>query len=134
MSGTGTTAKLSPTLVQFGTVAIGVISGAITVTLTNLGTTALTITSVAITGANAADFSQTHTCTSSLAAAASCSIAVKFKPTASGARTAALSISDSAAGSPQTVPLTGTGTTAKLSPPSLSFGTVPVRTKTAAKT
>jgi hypothetical protein len=134
ISGTGTTAKLSPTSVNFGTVVIGVTSGAKTVTLTNVGTTALTITSISITGTNAADFSQTHTCTSSLAAAASCTISVKFKPTASGARTAVLSIADNAAGSPQTVPLTGTGTTAKLSPTSLSFGTITVGTSSAAKT
>src|SRR5437667_885355 len=87
-----------------------------------MGTTSLTITSIAITGTNAGDFAQTHTCASSLAAGASCSISVTFKPTASGTRTAALNISDNAAGSPQKVTLSGTGTTAKLTPTSGSFG------------
>jgi len=79
------------------------------VTLTNVGTTALTITGKAITGTNAGDFAQTNTCGSSLAASASCTFSVTFKPTASGTRTAALSVTDSASGSPQTVSLTGTG-------------------------
>ena len=134
LSGTGTAARLAPTSLSFGTVAIGVSSTAKTVTLTNVGTTSLTITAIGITGTNAADFAQTHTCGSSLAAGASCTISVTFKPAASGTRSAALNVTDNAAGSPQQVPLSGTGTTAKLSPTSLSFGSVTVGTTTAAKT
>jgi hypothetical protein len=80
------------------------------VTLTNVGTTTLSITSMAIIGTNAGDFVQTHTCGSSLAAGASCSISVKFKPAAKGSRTAAVSVTDNAAGSPHKVTLSGTGT------------------------
>src|SRR5207253_2845911 len=109
LSAIGTTAKLSPTSLSFGTVAIGTTSAAKTVTLTNVGTTTLTITGIAITGTNAGDFAQTHTCGISLAAGASCSISVTFKPTSSGTRTAALSITDNAAGSPQKVALSGIG-------------------------
>lgn len=109
LSGIGTTAKLSPTSLSFGTVAIGTASPGKTVTLTNVGTATLTITGVAITGTNAGDFVQTHTCGSSLAVAARCSISVTFKPTASGGRAAAVSVSDNAAGSPQKVTLSGTG-------------------------
>ena len=134
LTGIGTTAKLSPTSLSFGTVAIGVTSAAKTVTLTNLATTSLTITRIAITGSNAADFAQTHTCGSSLAVGASCTFRVTFKPTASGTRSAALSVTDNAAGSPQPVPLTGIGTMAKLSPTGLTFGSVTVGTTSAAKT
>jgi FG-GAP-like repeat/Abnormal spindle-like microcephaly-assoc'd, ASPM-SPD-2-Hydin/Divergent InlB B-repeat domain len=134
LSGVGTTAKLSPTTLNFGTVAIGVTSAAKSVTLTNVGTTALTITAIAITGTNAGDFSQTHTCVSLLGAGTSCTISIKFKPTASGARTAALSITDNAVGSPQKATLSGTGTTAKLSPTSVNFGSVSVGVTSAAKT
>ncbi len=109
LSGIGTTAKLSPTSLSFGTVEVGTASAAKTVTLTNVGTTTLSIIGIAITGTNAGDFAQTHTCGSSLAAGGSCAINVKFKPTASGTRTAALSVSDSAAGSPQKVALYGVG-------------------------
>src|SRR5947208_8993858 len=109
LSGIGTTAKLSPTSLSFGTVEVGTASAAKTVTLTNVGTTTLSIVGIAITGTNAGDFAQTQTCGSSLAAGGSCAINVKFKPTASGTRTAALSVSDSAAGSPQKMALYGVG-------------------------
>jgi len=125
---------LSPTSLSFSTEAVGTTSPAKTVTLTNVGTTLLTINGIAITGTNAGDFAQTHTCGSSLAAGASCTISFTFKPTASGTRTAALSVSDNAAGNPQKVTLSGIGTTAKLSPISLSFGSVVVGTTSAAKT
>jgi len=103
------------------------------VTLTNVGTTALTVTGIAITGADAADFAQTHNCASSLAAGASCIIRVTFKPTASSTRAAMLSVTDSAAGSPQKVSLAGVGTTARLTPTSLYFASVPVGTTSPAQ-
>src|SRR5207249_77908 len=92
------------------------------------------IARIAITGTNAGDFVQTHTCGSSLVPGASCSISVTFKPIASGTRTAALSVSDNAAGSPQKVSLSGIGTTAKLSPTSLNFGSVGLGAMSLAKT
>ena len=134
LNGISTTAKLSPTSLSFGTIAILTTSAARTVTLTNVGTSTLTISGIAITGTNARDFAQTHNCGSSLAAQTSCSISLAFKPTASGARTAALRVTDNAAGSPQTVTLNGIGTTANLSPTSLSFGTIAILTTSAAKT
>src|SRR5439155_488805 len=117
-----------PTSLTFSTQAIGTTSAAKTVTLKNTGTASLTISSIAITGTNAGNFAQTHTCGSLLAAGASCRISVTFKPTASGTRTAAVSISDNAAGSPQKVTLSGIGPTAKLSPVSLSISTQAIST------
>jgi hypothetical protein len=84
---------------------VGSTSSAQTVTLTNTGNALLTITGIAVSG----DFSETSTCGSSLAAGASCKISVKFAPTATGTRTGAVTIDDSAAGSPHIVSLTGTG-------------------------
>ena len=134
LSGTGTTAKLSPTPLSFGTLAVGLTSAVKKVTLTNVGTTALTISSIAVTGAEAADFPETATtCGSSLAAAASCTVSLTFKPSTTGARSANLTATDSASGSPQQVPLSGTGTAAELTPTSLSFGSVKVGTTSAAK-
>ena len=129
----GPNATLSPSSLTFSTRAIGTTSSPKTITLTNMGTTTLSITSIAITGTNAGDFSQTHTCGSSLASTASCTISVTFRPTASGTRTAAVSVTDTASGSPQKVALTGTGTAAKLSPGSLSFSTQPIDTASAGK-
>jgi hypothetical protein len=132
LSGTGTTAKFAPASLSFGDVATGV-SAAKAITLTNIGTAALSITTIAITGTNAADFTQTHTCGASLAAGAKCTFSITFAPSATGTRSASLSVTDTAAGSPQLIPLTGVGTTAKLAPATLNFGSVTVGTTSAAK-
>ena len=133
LSGTGTAAvvSLSPTSLAFGSQAVGTTSTAHTVTLSNTGNAALSSTSLALTGTNASDFAQTNTCGSSVAAGAHCTISVTFKPSASGSRTASVSITGNACGSPQRVSLSGTGkltaTTGTapvdgLSPTSLAFG------------
>jgi hypothetical protein len=94
----------------FGNVVVGVTSAAKTVTLKNTGTATLKINSITFTGADAGDFaSPSNTCGGSLAANASCTINVTFKPTAVGLRTAKLAVRDSATNSPQTVSLQGTG-------------------------
>jgi len=108
-SGTGTVVRLFPTSVNFGTVKIGNTSASKTVILTNIGTASINITSVSLTGNNAADFSQTNTCRKSVGAGASCTFTLNFAPTATGSRTASLSISDNGGGSPQGVSLSGTG-------------------------
>jgi hypothetical protein len=112
---------------------VGTSSASKPVTLTNTGNGTLTITSITLAGADPTDFSQTNTCGSSVAAGASCTINVTFKPTAKNSRTASVSIADNAAGSPQTVSLKGTGTVVKLSATSLNFGSVQVGHKSAAK-
>lgn len=114
LSGTGTgkisTLTVSPQSLSFGASDIGSSTAAQTATLQSDGTTTITINSVTINGTNPGDFSITaNTCGSSLAGSASCTIGVLFKPTASGARTATLTVSDSAAGSPHTVTLSGSG-------------------------
>jgi hypothetical protein len=124
LSGTGLVsgpnATLSATSLTFATQLVGTSSSAQPVTLTNYGKIALSIASIAASG----DFSQANTCGSSLAAEASCSISVTFKPTQRGTRTGTLSITDNAAGSPQTVSLTGTGTVVEFNPASLNFGSL----------
>jgi hypothetical protein len=56
-------------------------------------------------------FSQTNTCGTSIAAGGSCTVSVKFAPTAGGSASGTLSVASSAPGSPLTVALSGTGTT-----------------------
>jgi hypothetical protein len=70
----------------------------------------VSITSISITGTNAGDFSQTNTCGTSVASGASCFIRATFKPTTTGMRTAAVSVSDNGGGSPQKASLIGAGT------------------------
>jgi hypothetical protein len=124
LSGTGfvsgPNATPSPTSLTFATQFVGASSSAQSVTLTNYGKMVLSITSIAASG----DFTQTNSCGSSLAAAASCTISVTFKPTQRGTRTGTLSITDNAPGSPQMVSLTGTGTVVEFNPTSLRFGSV----------
>jgi hypothetical protein len=104
---------------------VGTTSSPQIVTLTNNLNSALTISNIGFTGTNSGDFSQTNTCGSSVSAGGNCTISVSFTPSASGTRTAALSITDDAENSPQTVNLTGTGgSPVTLSTSSLSFGTV----------
>jgi len=116
--------SLSASAVTFASQNAGTASGAQSITLTNTGTGALTIKSIAIGGANSGDFAEANTCGTSVAAGAKCSISVTFKPTAAGSRTAALAITDNAAGSPQSVTLNGTGVgvpSVSLSASKLSF-------------
>lgn len=68
-----------------------------------------------------------------MAAGATCTINVTFKPTAKNSRNASVSVADNPSGSPQVVSLTGAGTVAKLSVMSLNFGSVQVGHKSAAK-
>jgi len=110
LSGTGTVMSLSPVSVNFGDQAVGTKSAAAPATLTNTGTTAVAITLITFTGANPGDFSQSNNCGKGLAPKASCTINVIFDPTATGAWSAALSVTDNGGGSPQTVALSGTGT------------------------
>src|SRR5258708_16556784 len=72
-------------------------------------------------------------CGSSVAAGASCTISVKFTPTAAGTRTGTLTLTDNASNSPQTISLTGIGSTTSAVAPSIT--TQPAsRTVTAGQT
>ena len=138
LSGTGTAllAGLSPASLSFGSQPVGTTSTAQTTTLTNTGSVPLSITGIAFTGTNINDFAQTNTCSTSLAAGAKCTISITFTPSASGSRSASLTVVDNAVGSPQTVSLSGTGTAPAvgLSPASLSFASQPVGTTSTVQT
>ena len=101
----------SPSSVTWGSVAIGNAGGPKAVTLTNKSAAAITISSIGFKGANPGDFSiYQNTCGSKLAASASCTTTILFKPTAAGTRTATLAFTDSGAGSPHQVSVSGLGT------------------------
>ena len=140
LTGTGTStapvASLSPTSLTFSSQAVGSSSAAQAVTLTNSGNAALSVTTLTFKGTNVGDFAQTNTCGSSVVAGGNCTISVTFAPAASGSRTATLSITDNASGSPQTVSLTGTGTApvATVSPTSLTFAGQAFDTTSSAQT
>src|SRR2546426_333275 len=133
LTGTGVTppaATLSATSSAFGNQRVGTTSAAQNLTLTNNGGTPLNLTSITITGAQAADFAFAagNTCPTgagSVAPGASCTISISFTPAATGARTATVTITDDAAGSPQLVSLVGMGIApaVTLAPTNLAFGT-----------
>jgi hypothetical protein len=116
LSGTGTApvpaVTLAPATLSFAAQETGSTSAAQTITLTNSGYATLAISAITPTG----DFAETRTCGANLAPAATCAIAVTFTPTAAGARTGMLTITDNATGSPQSVALTGTGASVTLAP------------------
>jgi hypothetical protein len=100
---------LSPTTLSFSQ-AVNT-TGTSQVTLTNPGTIPLQISTVQVSGAA---FSETNNCGISVGAEGSCVINVSFSPTATGNSTGTLTITDSAAGSPNTVALTGKGVAASV--------------------
>ncbi|HEY6769282.1 MAG TPA: SBBP repeat-containing protein [Candidatus Sulfotelmatobacter sp.] len=124
-----------PLAINFGSQQVGVKSAALTAVLSNSGSAPLGITGFTLGGVDATDFAETNTCGSSLAAGATCKISVTFTPATSGARTATLSISDSASNSPQTVALSGSGTnnSVTITPASLTFPTQLVGTSSTAQ-
>ena len=127
-SGTGTITALSfnPAAVTFPNTPVSTTSAGIPVVMTNTGNGTMTISSITITGTNASNFAQTNNCGASLAGGGSCTITVKFTPSATGSRTALLTFTDSAPGSPQSVSLQGTGYTpapvVSLSRSTINFG------------
>ena len=127
-SGTQASASLSTGSLTFGNTMVASTSDPQTVTLTNSGNVALTISSVAVSGTNASDFNMTNNCGASLAASASCTISVTFKPAAEGARSATITVTDNGTPATQSVTLGGTGTqaSASLSTTSLTFGSTMV--------
>jgi hypothetical protein len=127
LSGTGVAppgVSLSPTAaMNFGAVGVGASSAAQTVTLTNNGGSPLTIQAMALTG----DFgiaAGSGTCGATLAVGGACTLQVVFSPTGSGLRTGSVSATDNAAGSPQSVALTGTGVDFTLTPDGSTSATI----------
>ncbi|WP_194924584.1 choice-of-anchor D domain-containing protein [Catenulispora pinisilvae] len=108
LSGTGIAPgpvlNANPASLAFARTAVGASAGPQTVTVTNTGTSAASVSGVSVTG----DYSQTDNC-SSIAVNASCSVTVKFTPTAGGARTGTLTVASNATNTPTTVALSGTG-------------------------
>lgn len=116
--------SFSPTSLSFGSVNVGTTSASQSTTVTNTGTTTITGISISITGTNPSDFAFTTTCSTTLLPSLTCTITATFTPTATGSRSANISVADSVAGSPQLVPLSGTGLTAVVTPEIVKPGIV----------
>ncbi len=127
LSGTGVTpptATPSPTSLAFPSTATTTTSTALNIALANSGGAPLSVASIALTGTDAGQYVLTAAangavpaCTltnGTVAAGASCNVAVQFKPTSTGAHNnAAVTFTDNAggiAGTLQNVTITGTAT------------------------
>src|SRR5205823_7488036 len=106
------TATLTPATVPFGSQTVGTTSAAQNFTLTNTSGAPLTIGSIGLS--SGAPFAITAGGTAgTLAAGASQTISVAFKPTATGAQTGTLTVASTALCASLTATLTGTGQAAK---------------------
>jgi Abnormal spindle-like microcephaly-assoc'd, ASPM-SPD-2-Hydin/Beta-propeller repeat len=96
----------SPSSLSFPNQGINTTSSPQVVTITNGGTIDLQLSHIQV---SAGAFSETNTCGTTITGGQSCNISVTFAPTNTGTFTGNITITDSAADSPQTVPLSGTG-------------------------
>jgi hypothetical protein len=88
----------------FPSQSVGTTSPGQVIVLKNAGDADLTGITLGLVGANPSDFQDTA-CVATLSAGATCNITITFSPTAKGNRSASLTITDNASGSPQTVTL-----------------------------
>jgi hypothetical protein len=127
-----TAITITPTSFAFGSVTAGGASTPTTFTVKNGGTT--TIAGLSIASPNTM-FAETNTCTTSLAAAATCTISVTFKPTTASAQTGQIQASYTGVGSPASASVTGTGLAPiTITPASAAFGSVNLGTTSPAQT
>ncbi len=121
----------------FGNQGLYVTSTTRSVTVSNTGTITANL-GIALSGTNATMFSRvtavTNNCGTTLAAGASCTVAVAFRPTSTGAKVATLTITPTG-GTAKTVSLTGTGIagTITLTPTSRAFGNQAINTSSVAQ-
>ena len=104
----GPNATLSSPVLSFSTQLVPTKSPPRSLELTNYGAVALTIGSIT---SSSNIFVETNSCGASLASGANCTINVTFTPGVPGVVNSTLSIADDAADTPQTVSLSGTGST-----------------------
>ncbi|MDQ1726083.1 MAG: hypothetical protein QOK14_128 [Frankiaceae bacterium] len=110
LSGTGTptgsaTLAASPTSVAFANQTVNTTSAARAVTITNSGTASATLSGTTISG----DFQVASNSCATIAAGASCTVNVTFRPTTAAARTGTLTLTTNASTPTLTVALSGTG-------------------------
>jgi PQQ enzyme repeat len=113
LSGTGTQpVSLSPSnSIAFGSQPFKTPSSPQSVTVVNNQNVAVKFSSIQVFG----NYQQTNTCGSRIPAESSCTVTVVFQPTAIGAATGAVELTDNASNSPQYINLSGNGVAAAVS-------------------
>ncbi len=119
LSGTGVVLQpvLSvPATLAFGSVNLGA-NAVQSLTVANTGAAPLNVGTPAITGANAGDFTLvTNGCTAAVAPGGTCTLTLRFTPSAAGARAATLTLPSNDPAGPRTVALSGTGVAVAVGP------------------
>jgi Abnormal spindle-like microcephaly-assoc'd, ASPM-SPD-2-Hydin len=141
LNGTGTAAAaivLTPLTLSFPATIVNQTAASQSITVSNTGGTSATLSAPVLSGAG--DFAVfANTCGATLAADTGCTLSITFTPTASGARSATLSVTDNAGTSSaatQIASLSGVGeapATDTLSPLALSFAQQPIGTSSASQ-
>ena len=142
-SGVAPVVGFAPTSLSYGGQVVGTSSGAESVAITNDGDANLVISSITKAGTNPGDFAfENNACAfpslpKQLTPGQSCTLDVRFAPTASGARSASVRVISNAPPTGQDdLPVDGTGTTFGFAfdPVGLAFGEQLVGTAGAART
>jgi Beta-propeller repeat len=120
--------------IHFGNLLVGTTSAPMPVTIRNSGVSPSVLKVLGTNVADAADFKLTNNCSASIPAAGSCALDLVFDPASvpassacgstAGAKSTALTITDNAPNSPQSIPLSGTATDYCVEPPGLTTQTV----------
>jgi hypothetical protein len=110
LSGQGMVVRLSPRGINFADQKVGTKSSPVPVEVDNVDSNPVTISQIIIGGADATDFADQSKCGTSIPPHGHCTVNVTFMPTKLGQRSATLEVFDDGGGSPQTIPLSGTGT------------------------
>ena len=125
--------SVAPSFEIFGAQAVGTISQAQTLAMTNTGTTSLILNPITVSN----NFNESDQCSSTtLLAGASCSISLSFSPTATGNISGSLMISDTSGLVSTMATVSGQGTLPGIStsPSTISFGSLSVGTTSQAQT
>jgi len=109
LSGMGTVMTFSPPSLSFGTQTVNTTSAPEIVTMKNIGTASVSVNAINSAGQRGSSFSASQNCTGTLAGGASCQISVTFTPKLKGVLNATINVGDTGGGSPQMIPVTGTG-------------------------
>jgi len=108
VTGSGSTLTFTPASLAWAKVLVGVTKCCKAVKVTNTGASPVTFSNISISG----DFALNPVakqCGGTLAPGKFCKEKVSFTPTQTGPRSGAITFTDDATGSPQSVPLSGTG-------------------------
>lgn len=111
LAGTGVLGSftLQPTALWFGSYAVGTTSSLKSIVVRNTGASVLPIRGIALGGTDARDFSQRSDCPEVLQSGGSCSIGVRFEPTVTGARHAAVTVWGGGGARSKSASVNGTG-------------------------